>query len=67
MFAWRRRLSGAARTFTSVKVVSDKRGAEEESDSAIELCLPGGRRLFVRRGFDRQLLLELVQVMESPT
>lgn len=67
MFAWRRRLSGAAQTFTSVKVVSDKRGTEEESDSPIELCLPGGRRLIVRRGFDRQLLLELVQVMESPT
>ena len=33
--------------------------------SFIELCLRGGRRLIVRRGFDRQLLAQLVQMMEG--
>jgi transposase-like protein len=33
--------------------------------SFVELRLPGERRLIVRRGFDRQLLLDLVNVLES--
>jgi hypothetical protein len=69
MFAWRRRLSGAAETFKPVKVVSGPAGCarevEKQAGSAIELCLRGGRQLIVRRGFDRQLLAELVEAMES--
>lgn len=65
MFAWRRRLQSAsglpvAETFKAVEVLS-----EEQPDSSIELCLRGGRHLIVRRGFDRQLLINLVQAMES--
>jgi transposase-like protein len=32
--------------------------------SFIELCLPGERRLIVRRGFDRGLLLDLLDALE---
>ena len=30
---------------------------------AIEFCLRGGRRLLVRRGFDRDLLIELIRTL----
>lgn len=63
MFAWRRRLTGSAGMFKPVKVVSDGRGAGEPSDSAIELSLPGGCHLIVRRGFDRQLLLDVIDAL----
>jgi hypothetical protein len=32
---------------------------------AIEIFLQGGRRLLVRSGFDRDLLIELVRALES--
>jgi hypothetical protein len=35
------------------------------STAGIELCLPGDRRLLVRPGFDRDLLLELVHTLEG--
>ena len=78
MFAWRRRLRPAsalpgAEIFKPVKIVSSAVGsAHGQSDSVIELpaasfielCLPGDRRLMVRRGFDRQLLLEVIDALE---
>jgi hypothetical protein len=69
MFAWRRRLRPAsslpgAGIFKRVKVVSEGGRADERSDSVIELCLPGGRHLIVRRGFDRQLLLDVIDALE---
>ena len=65
MFAWRRRLSRGAEMFKPVKIVSSSiRSASEKSDSAIELCLPGGGHLMVRRGFDRQLLLDVIDALE---
>jgi hypothetical protein len=63
--------------FKSVKIVrggqSPVRSAGKQADSAIELpavsfvelCLPGERRLMVRRGFDRELLLELIDALEG--
>jgi transposase-like protein len=59
-------------TFKPVKVVSGPprsvrdvgEQVGEQPDSAIELCLRGGQRLILRLGFDRQLLIDLVQVME---
>jgi hypothetical protein len=81
MFAWKRRLrpKGALpveQTFKPVTLVPGPqrlvRDVEEQPDSPtelpacfIELCLRGERRLIVRRGFDHQLLAELIQVMES--
>jgi hypothetical protein len=78
MFAWRRRLRTAsalsgAEIFKPVKIVSSaERSAHGQSDSVIELsaasvielCLPGDRRLMVRRGFDRQLLLDVIDALE---
>jgi hypothetical protein len=77
MFAWRRRLRTAsalsgAEIFKPVKIVSSAVGsARGQSDSVIELsaasvielCLPGDRRLMVRRGFDRQLLLDVIDAL----
>ena len=65
MFAWRRRLGHGAGIFKPVKLVSKAQAGGMDSDGAIELCLRGGRHLMVRRGFDHQLLAELVQAMEG--
>jgi len=32
---------------------------------AIEVCLPAGRCLLVRRGLDRELLIELIRALEK--
>jgi transposase-like protein len=32
---------------------------------AIEICLPGERRVLVRREFDRDLLIELIRTLEG--
>ena len=72
MFAWRRRLRPAssrpgAETFKPVKIVpaATLYSSGEKSDSAIELCLPGEHRLVVRRGFDRELLLDVIDALET--
>ena len=71
LFAWRRRLEGGV-AFKSVELIAHAKSKaqskpqETDVDKAIELCLCGGRRLIVvRRGFDRQLLLDLIDVLES--
>ena len=66
-FAWRRRLGGEAGAggFKPVKLVSNGRGASARSDGVIELRLRGGRRLRVRHGFDRGVLVELVETLEA--
>lgn len=40
-------------------------GDSRREASGIELRLPGRRRVVVRRGFDRQTLMELLSVLES--
>ena len=81
MFAWKRRLRPAGElpvreSFKPVKLVAETlRASAERSDGAIELRVCGGRcggqgperHVMVRRGFDRQLLLDLVQALESLT
>ena len=44
-----------------VEVKPPKTSAAE----AIEICLRGERRLLVRRGFDRDLLMDLVRTLEA--
>ena len=39
--------------------------AVDAPDSGIEQCLPSGRRLLVRRGFDRRLLLEVLETLDD--
>ena len=41
------------------------KACEVSSHEAIEVCLRGGHRLLVRRGFDHDLLVELVRVLEG--
>lgn len=81
LFAWRRRLAGTGQRmmFKAVKVVpvarqpSRRHRAKGDAgtdagagiDASLELCLPGGLRVMVRRGFDRGLLLELVDALEG--
>jgi len=64
-FIWRRRFdkltTGRLRQtppFVEVK-------ASEREDAGIEVHLRGGRRLLLRRGFDHDLLIELVRVLEG--
>jgi hypothetical protein len=44
---------------------SPRRGGDNSSEGGIELHLAGERRVMVRRGFDRQLLLDLITALES--
>ncbi len=82
LFAWRKRLKlgVAAGMFKAVKLApeskrsgraadvhADADGIELSASSFVELCLRGERRLIVRPGFDRQLLLNVVSTLESLT
>lgn len=77
LFAWRRKLTGLGvgqETFKAVKVMTEaapprpsRRGADDDGAArgAIELWLPGQRRLLVHRGFDRCVLLDLIEALEA--
>ena len=61
-FSWRRKLAAEAAGFVAARV------AEPEAappGGAIEVGLRGGRRLRVEQGFDRELLAELIAVLET--
>ena len=65
-YAWKRRLRSPAKPNRSsapafVEVKPQKTSVSE----AIEICLHGERRLLVRSGFDRDLLIEVVRALES--
>jgi hypothetical protein len=78
-FAWKRRLSGggpreedrnptgpnpmAAPPFVEAKLVTA--GPALAGAGAIEVRLRGGRRVRVRRGFDREALAQVVAVLEG--
>ena len=64
-YVWKRRLrQGQAAPFVEVKTASADAGAGGKA-SAVEVRLRGRRRLRVRRGFDRDLLIDLVKTLES--
>jgi hypothetical protein len=67
-YAWRRKFRGEV-TFAEVKVLpttpSKSGGIAGVETSGIELRLPGHRSVMVRPGFDRQTLLELLNVLET--
>jgi transposase-like protein len=65
-YAWKRRLRSPAKpnrlskpAFIEVKPLS------LSATETIEICLPGERRLLVRRGFDHDLLIDLVRTLEA--
>src|SRR5271166_2006124 len=65
-YPWKRRLRSAAKSNVSpAPVFVEVKTASVAAVGAIEICLPGERRLLVRSGFDHDLLSELVGVMES--
>jgi hypothetical protein len=67
-YSWRQRLRGEV-TFAEVKVSPAPTVKTVETVAAdtggIELCLPGGRSVVVRPGFDRQTLLDLLHTLET--
>ncbi len=66
-FAWKRRLVGVWRRSREVKFIELKAtggGADAQRTAAIEVIV-GRRRVLVRRGFDRELLAEVVGVLEQ--
>jgi transposase-like protein len=67
LFAWRRRLAGAgdATPSGSAFVEAKVRGAQDSRDGGVTIELACGRRVTVTRGFDRQLLLEVLDALES--
>jgi Transposase len=61
-YVWKRRLrQGETAPFVEVKTAS----ADAGPCSGIEVGLRGHRRLLVRRGFDRDLLIELIRTLEA--
>jgi hypothetical protein len=65
-YTWKRRLRQPARRNRSpkpafVEVTPPRTGTAE----MIEICLRGERRLLARRGFDHDLLIELIRAIES--
>jgi hypothetical protein len=65
-YAWKRRLrSPAKRNRFSKPAFIEVKPSSLSATEAIEICLHGERRLLVRRGFDRDLLLEVVRTVES--
>jgi hypothetical protein len=70
LFMWKRRLGSKPRrafppaSFVAVKAIKEK-AVGDCAGRPMELCLGHDRRLVVRRGFDRQLLLEVVAALEG--
>ena len=67
-YFWKRRLSEPARSSAFVEVRQPPVNTAATSGgthTSIELCLRGGRRLRLRRGFDRQLLLDVLAALEG--
>jgi len=77
-FAWKRRLRSTvqATEFVEIRTAAEAKpfaaaakpaiaDAAEGNSPAIELCLAGGRRLLLRRGVDRELLLEIIGMLEG--
>ena len=65
-YAWKRRLRSPARPNRSpAPAFVEVKPPKASAPGAIEICLHGERRLLVRRGFDRDLLIELVRALES--
>lgn len=70
-YAWKRRLRRAtpARAFVQVQTTAEDTPPLVEGStgqaSGIDVCLRGGRRLRVARGFDPDVLTELVGVLEG--
>jgi Transposase len=59
-YAWKRRVAGPARAFVEAKLVESR-----SSEGKVQIRLRNGRRLIVGRGFDHELLAEVVAAVEG--
>jgi hypothetical protein len=65
-YTWKRRLRSPAKPIRLPKpAFVEVKPPSLSASGAIEIFLHGDRRLLVRRGFDRDLLIELVRALES--
>jgi hypothetical protein len=65
-YTWKRRLRSPAKPIRLPKpAFVEVKPSSLSAAGAIEIFLHGDRRLLVRRGFDRDLLIELVRALES--
>ena len=65
-YAWKRRLRSPAKlNRLSAPAFVEVKPPKTSASEAIEICLHGERRLLVRRGFDDDLLIELVRTLEA--
>jgi transposase-like protein len=65
-YAWKRRLRSPTKSNRpSASAFVEVKPAKTSASEAIEICLRGERRLLVQRGFDRDLLIELIHALES--
>lgn len=65
-YTWKQRLRSPAKPKRLSKpafVEVTRPGAD--TAGVIEICLRGERRLLARRGFDRELLIELIHTLEA--
>ena len=78
LFAWRRRLTvaaGPAAAFVEARVQAGGHGDDDGGSgdggggpvdaAGVEIICHGGRRVVVRPGFDRRLLLDVIRVLEG--
>lgn len=64
LFGWKRKLAGAGEGGAAAFVEAKVEGIDDEQRGvAIEVRC--GRRVTVARGFDRQLLLEVIEALEA--
>ena len=65
-YTWKRRLRSPAKPSRLPKpAFVEVTPPRVVTVGTIEICLHGERRLLVRRGFDRELLIELIHALES--
>jgi hypothetical protein len=67
LYVWKRRLRGADTppAFVEARLAASSSSGVHAGSGAVQVCLRGGRRVIVRPGFDRDLLAEVVSVMEG--
>jgi hypothetical protein len=65
-YTWKRRLRSPAKPSHPPKpAFVEVTPPNAQMARTIEICLRGDRRLVARRGFDRELLIELIGALES--
>lgn len=67
-FPWKRKLADAVSTDADAMFVEAKIGAaDRHGDHGVTIVLAGGRRIMIGPGFDRRLLLDVIEALESST